>query len=208
MSRLVLALAALVTATAVPARADTLPLIVGLPTEYTAGTPFTFELRAPGLVDFSAYSLELLFETQGDSTSTLSVSATRGVTPDYAFPLGSFQSNTTIESGGTIHRLQVSDTGPMVNTTANVNDLLALVTVTPSLGFTGTIQLSVDGGSLVFLVNSEVTPEILPPENIPVINPAAPPTNGVPTPAAWVSMAIGLAILGLRRKTVRASVEA
>lgn len=199
MNRLVLALATLATAAA-PSRADTLPLIVGLPTEYTAGTPFTFELRAPGLVDFSAYSLELLFQTESNSSATLSVSATRGVTPDYAFPLGSFQSNATLENGGTLHRLAISDTGPSVNTTANVNDLLALVTVSPSSAFTGSIQLSVDGGSLVFLINTEVTPEVVPPENIPLITPSAPPTNGVPTPATWVTMSLGLAILGLRRR--------
>lgn len=200
MNRLILSLTALATlSTATPSRADTLPLIVGLPTEYTPGTPFTFELRAPGLVDFSAFSLQLLFETQVDSTSTLTVSATRGVTPEYAFPLGSFQANTTIENGGFLHRLAISDTGPLVNTTANVNDLLAVVTVSPSVGFSGPIQLSVDGGSLMFLVNTEVTPEIIPPENIPAIN-QAPPTNGVPTPAAWLSMTLGLAILGLRRR--------
>ena len=67
MNRLVLALSGLVIAASTsPVRADPLPLIVGLPTEYTPGTPFSFELRGPGLVDFSAYSMELIFQTQID----------------------------------------------------------------------------------------------------------------------------------------------
>jgi hypothetical protein len=201
MHRLVLALAALVTAASTtPVRADPLPLIVGLPTEYTPGTPFTFELRAPGVVDFTAYSMELIFQTQVDSTSLLTVSATRGVTPEYSFPLGSFQANTTIAPGGLTQNLLISDTGPAVNTTANVNDLLAIVTVSPSAGFTGSIQLSINPDTLVFLINNEGGPDISPPTNIPIINQAPTPVNGVPTPAAWVSMTIGLAILGMRRR--------
>jgi hypothetical protein len=200
MHRLVLALATLVTAASTtPARADTLPLIVGVPLEYTPGTPFTFELRAPGLVDFSAYSIELVFETEVDSTGLLTVSADRGSTPDYSFPIGSFQATNSISPNGLTQTLLITDSGPNVNTTANVNDLLALVTVSPAAGFSGSITLSVNPDNLFFAINSEGGPDIDPPDNVTIIQ-ALPPVDGVPTPAAWVSMTIGVVILGLRRR--------
>ena len=201
MTRLVLALASLLAAASVtPARADTLPLIGGLPVVYIPGSPFTFELRAPGLVDFSAYAIELVFQTQIDSNGLLTVGATRDVTPAYAFPLGSFLATTTVEPGGLTQRVLITDTGALVNTTANVNDLLALVTVSPAAGFSGSIQLSVNPANLFFDRNIETTPDINPPDNIPVINQAAPQPPGVPAPAAWLTMTIGLAILGSRRR--------
>src|SRR2546423_7806946 len=66
-----------------PARADTLPIILAPPT-YTPGEQFSFELRAPNLVDFSGYNIDLSITTQVQNPQ-LQVSFTQPGPTQYPF---------------------------------------------------------------------------------------------------------------------------
>jgi hypothetical protein len=200
MERMTLAAVAALVLAVAPARADTLPLILDAPATYTPGSSFTFEVRVPGVVDFAAYSIELVFDIAVPNSS-LAVTAT----PDpgqYPFPsLSNFQATPGGVPGSTT--LTLSDfTSPGVTTTAGTNDLIAVVSVTPGPGFTGPITISVNPDTLLFDINREQTPSVNPPEPITVEQGAGPPAV-VPTPAAWVTLGIGGLILAARRRVLR-----
>ena len=85
MRTIALALLTLTTVTT-PARADVIPQFVDVPATYVPGTPFTFELRAPGLTGFTDFNLDLIVETVSpDPATLLSVSAVRPGDSEYAF---------------------------------------------------------------------------------------------------------------------------
>lgn len=182
-------------------RAETLPLILDTPAEYLPGTPFTFEVRAPGVVDFTAYSIELVFET-GPGNPPLLLSAAP-VAGQYPFPtLSNFQAVPGSFAGSTTLTLTDSTAPPGVLTTPGTNDLIAVVSVTPGAGFTGSITISVNPSTLSFDLNSEATPSIEAPEPITVTQ-GTPPPQAVPTPAAWLSLGIGGLLLAARRRVLR-----
>ena len=116
MNRFLLAAAALVVA-ALPARADTLPVVLDVPGTYTPGTPFTFELRAPGLADLGLYNIELVFMTDGDPTGLLGLSAAPPADPSL-YPFGTtanFASGVNAGPGGertAAHALPTSASRP------------------------------------------------------------------------------------------------
>ena len=66
MKRMALAVVVLAGLSA-PARAETLPLIEGLPAAYTPGEQFTFTVRVPELIGLIGYRLDLVLTTGANS---------------------------------------------------------------------------------------------------------------------------------------------
>lgn len=201
MTRTALATLAGLALLAAPARADILPVISDAPATYAPGQPFTFELRVPGVADFSAYSIELDFDTNIPNPNI-----TLAGNPDptqYPYPsVGTFQAGVTTVPGSTMVALTVSDSAsPGVTTTPGVNDLIVKVTVTPGADFSGPITISVNPDTLLLDVNTELTPVILAPDPITVEQGA--PASPVPTPAAWATFGLGGLLLAARRRVLR-----
>jgi MYXO-CTERM domain-containing protein len=198
MSRPLLALAALVVYAA-PLRADTLPLIQDQPTEYIPGVPLMFELHAPGLVDFTRFHIDLVFQTENDPAN-LTVSADRPDALSYPFgATGNFSAFPSFPPEGNPVTLSIDGSGTLAITTAGVNDLLAIVTLTPGEDLTGAILVSIDPGTLRFDRNGEITPTIDPPAPF-FIQQGEP--KAAPAPAAWVLLGIGGVALLRRSRTV------
>lgn len=182
------------------ARADILPLILDTPGTYQPGSPFSFEVRVPGVVDFTAYTIELMFDT-GVANPDLTLSAAP-VAGQYPFPsLSNFQTGITANGNSMSLTLTDSTAPPGAQTAAGVNDLIAVVTVTPGPNFTGPITISVNPDTLSFDINSEATPTIEAPPAITVAQGQSPP-QAVPTPAAWLTMSLGGLILAARRRVL------
>ena len=100
------------------------------------------------------------------------------------------------------YTLTISDSGAPVNTVAGVNDLLAVVTVSPGADLSGPIVISV-GADTLLRYNTEGRP----PDNFPepVTVQQGPGVIGVPAPAAWVTLAAGGLILAGRGRLRRAA---
>lgn len=201
MHRMVFAALIVLGFTAASARADTLPLILDTPGTYQPGTPFTFEIRTPGLVDFTAYTIELVFDTTVPNPDlTLSAAPDAG---QYPFPsLSNFQTGITANPGSLSLTLTDSTAPPGALTVAGTNDLIAIITVTPGPSFTGPITISVNPDTLSFDINSEAIPTITVPDAITVEQGAAPP-EAVPTPAAWLTLSLGGLVLAARRRVIQ-----
>ena len=185
--------------TASSARAETLPLITPIPSEYTPGSPLTFTLQAPNLVDVTSFNIDLIVTT-GDPTTApnLTISA---ATPDpslYAFgPGGSFSSSVT--AGPNLNQLDLNiqgaaALGQSATTGTGGSDLLTTVTLTPGLGFTDSITVSVNGRTLQFNTDGDILfPFSAPP---PFEIDLAP----VPGPTAWVPFGLGAMAIGFTRR--------
>jgi hypothetical protein len=204
MRRMAFAVVALIGWCATPARADTLPLIEGLPGTYVPGQQFTFTLRVPELPDFTSYSLELVFATDVTDPALLAF-PTVAPADRYVFPTSAnfgFQFNAL--PGQQEVRLTISDNigFPGVFTTPGENDTLATITVNPGAGLTGPIRLSV-GFNTQFDYNMEAT-FYDPPGNIPPIEQGtASENNPVPAPPGVVLLGLGGLLLGLRTRFIR-----
>jgi hypothetical protein len=191
MRKLAFAVAVLVGCCA-PARADTLPLVEGLPATYTPGQAFTFTLRVPQLADFTNYTLELVFSTAVSDPDLLAGPA---VAPAdrYVFPSSAnFGFQYDAPPGAQEVRLTISDSiaPDGVLTLPGQNDTLATITVTPGATLTGPITLSI-GSNTSFGYNSEGG-FIDPPADIPPIEQASPGGNNpVPAPPGAVLLGIG-----------------
>lgn len=188
MKRMAFAVIALVACCAAPARAETLPLITGLPATYTPGTPFTFTLSVPPLPDFNSYSLELVFTTEPINPPLFAEGS--AAVANYVFPDAvGFTStlSTFVDTNQVV--LTISDTtAPGVLVTPGTNDQLATITVTPGADLTGPIQLSIGIDSLFSYSTEQGEYPFL--EGIPPIEQSAPPAP-VPAPAGAVLFALG-----------------
>jgi len=185
------------------ARADTIPEIVGLPGTYTPGTSFTFEVRVPGLPDFSGFAVQLVFETTVPNPD-LTITAVAGA-GQYPFTDASnFTLNQTApDPGATFFSATITGSGPLTFTTAGTNDLLAFVTVNPGTNLTGPITVSI-GGETVLIYNMEGRNDS-PPEPAIVQQADLPPpsTTPVPAPAGAVLLGLGGLLLAARNRLLR-----
>jgi hypothetical protein len=203
-----LALAVLAGAAA-PARADVLPQFVGLPGNYLPNTPFTFELRAPGLTALTEFSLDLIIETPSpDPVTLLSVSVVRPGDADYPFgATGSFSTSQTsfpVSTRFTIH-IEGASAGPGVDTTPGLNDLLATITVLPGPGMVEPITFSIDPVSMLFNALTESGQGLQAPDPVTVFPEQTDPPTPTPAPAGVVLLGIGGVVLAARRRVARGS---
>lgn len=218
MKRYLLAVAVLAGLTSAPARADSLPLIEGLRTEYVPGQAFSFTVRIPELLGLSGYRLELVFSTEAPNPRLLaapSFTPTAGDPSTYVFG-PTDQAAFTLDMSGPDVRLTITDSfdaprdPPTDVTPENGNSFLATVTVTPlaaSNGLpsvSGPITISI-GGNTSFLISSESGPFDTPGPF--TIQQAEPPSgNPVPAPPAVLLLGIGgLALAARARLTRRAA---
>lgn len=204
MIRSALAALALVLSATSPARADTLPLLEGVPGTYSPGTSFTFTVRVPALFDLSSYSIDLVFGTEV-TEPPLFASASAALTAAdggrYVFPSnGGFQSTLSTFQGGTDIQLTLADSGPLTNTVVGANDTIALVTVTPGTDFSGAITISLGGDTLVDANFEGGTPPPFEPITITQAGGGGGDPNPVPAPPGVALFALGALALGLRRK--------
>src|SRR4051812_12761332 len=63
MKRICIAALLALAASSAAARADTLPLLLDTPISYVPGQSFSFEVRVSPVVDFTAYNIGLVFDT-------------------------------------------------------------------------------------------------------------------------------------------------
>ncbi len=189
------------------ARAETLPILVDVPTTYTPGTAFSFEVRVPELIDFSAYRLDLLFTTDVTNPPLFAEGVAAGT--NYAFPSSAgFQSTLTTFNDSNLIQLTISDlTSPSVNVTrdsnnpTNDNDRLATIIVTPGAELRGPISVSI-GSDTLFSFNDENT-NFTTPEPFTIGQADTGGQNPVPAPASALLLGTGAFILGFRRRIVR-----
>jgi hypothetical protein len=181
-------------------RADTLPLIVA-PTNFTPGTPFNFEVFAPGLSGLGDYSLAFAV-TAGPPASpvdlTVSVSPPAGLT-GYPFPDASNFFVATDASGNTV-TVTVDDasSGLPVTTAAGVNDHLATVTIGPGVNLSGPITVTFSPDSS-FGLGRDVTFD--PPPAFTINPETAQPPTSVPAPAGWLLLGVGgIGVAAVRRR--------
>jgi len=196
-----LVLVGAVLASATTARADILPQFVEVPATYSPGVPFSFEVRLPDVSDFSSYSIEIVFEAGVTDPEILAFATTDPAQYPYPSTAG-FTSSFFAPAGNPQVFLTISDsTSPGVETFSNVNDLLATVTVLPSPRMVGAILLFV-GANTEITINQERTPNITYPAPLVIDQAEAPPVTPVPTPAAWISLSIGVALTLARGRLI------
>lgn len=203
MSRMTLALVALLGCCAGAARADTLPSYVGISntSTYTPGTSFSFELLVPQLGDFANYTVELIFHTQSPNPA-LKVSVTAAPIGNYVFPTNT---NFHLVPGSDTNLndvdLAFSDsTSPGVITTPGANDTLATITVTPDASFSGPITIKM-GAETSFSYDLELG-SIPQPKPI-TITQAEVGVGSVPAPPGVVLLGIGAVLLAARAHLCR-----
>jgi hypothetical protein len=185
-----------------PARAETLPILVDVPTTYTPGTAFSFEVRVPELIDFSAYRLDLIFATDVTNPPLFAEGVAAGT--NYAFPSSAgFQSTLTTFNDSNLVQLTIADsTSPSVNVTMNSNDRLATIIVTPGAELRGPISVSI-GADTLFSFNDENT-NFTTPEPFTIGQADTGGQNPGPAPASALLLGTGALMLGLRRRLVLA----
>ena len=186
-----------------PVRADILPLITPIPTEYTPGVPITFTLTAPGLVDFTGFNVDLIVTTADpNSVPNLTLAAPQPDPAQYPFgATGTYQSSVTPGLQTNQLDLNVNGNAPpfqSVDTVAGVNDLLTTVTLTPGLGLTGSIIVEVNPQTDLFSTSGDVRYRYSPPPPFEIDLAPQP----VPAPAGWLMLGMGGLILVLGRRRV------
>lgn len=213
MKRYVLAVAVVAGLSAAPARAETLPLIEGMPATYTAGVPFTFTLRVPELLGLSGYQLELVFATETPDPRLLAAPSFAAPAPNtYVFGTAD-QAAFTLDTSGPDVRLTISDSfdtprDPPTDVTPGQNDFLATITVSPLAAenglpaVSGPITISIGGGTS-FLFSTESGPFDAPGPFVVVEAEAPPGGNPVPAPPGLLLLAIGGLALGARGRLAR-----
>lgn len=184
------AAAMILAAFAAPAAADFNPALDGVPATYTPGTPFSFTVRAGELNDVGLYNVELLFQTVPPAAGLLSATA---VPPSdlgqYPFTSTANFLATELVAGNTVSLTITdfsSDPPQGVNTFPFANDTLAIVTVTPGVGLTGPIRLSVNLDTLNWWTTDGGLIPFTPPDGEFVIAQSEPDTGAVPAPAGLV----------------------
>ncbi len=202
MNRMLLALALTIVWFQARAEADTLPQVLDIPSTYTPGTAFSFQVLVPGLPDFTGYTIEILFDTEVlDPDLTLSAVP---VAAQYPFPTTTgFTSSGGVIAGTASASITFSDSSlPGVFTTPGVNDLLAVVTVLPGSGMTGTITISFGSGTEL-LFNMEGSDGFELPDPTTVLQEEVLPPVPVPAPTALLSATIGITLLLGRKRRQR-----
>ncbi len=205
MRRMAFAVVALVAGWAGPAHADTLPIIDNLPSTYTPGQAFTFQLSLPQLYEFTSYQLTLVFSTDVQNPA-LSVSGAAAAS-NYPFTSSSkftSSSGTTPDGSGVTLTISDSIAEPGVTVTPGSNDQLATITVTPGTSLTGSITLSIDPNSIFHYNTENGTYDS--PTDIPPIDQASGPGSGsgggtspVPAPAGAMLFGLGGLLVAARR---------
>jgi hypothetical protein len=189
---------------AAPARADTLPLIFDTPSTYVQGTPFTLDVRLPGTVDMTGFSVQLVITTMV-LNPILDITA-EAIPGRYPFlntsNFGTSQAMVLDSNVRYVDFFTLTPDGP-VNTYDSDNDMLAHLTITPGGNVTGPIIISVNDTNLILSIGGEPPPEVILP--IAILDDATPP-SAVPAPAAWLSLGIGGLVLAGRRRRATATV--
>jgi len=182
--------------TAGTSRADVIPLFNDVPATYIPGTPFTFQIIVPEVNGLNSFNVDLIFDTAVTSPD-ITVSAAP-LASQYVFPTTSgFTTSSFTGPGPNEVSVLFSDSAiTPVTTVTGVNDLLGVVTVSPGADLTGPITISFDSSSGVnyFTEGFDVLPDPV------TVDQGMPPPPTVPTPAGWLSMAIGVLILGGRER--------
>jgi hypothetical protein len=191
--------------TAGTSRADTLPLFSDYPDTYIPGTPFTLQITLPdGLNGVSNYNIGLVFDaavvnppltaTAAPPASGYVFPTTTGFTPN--------PSNSFTGPGPNEVSLSFSDSiGANFVSTMPGQDIIATITVDPDISLTGSITVSFTGDTTV----SYFTEGFDNPEGSVTIGQGTPPPAPVPTPAGWLTLAIGGVILMGRNRLQRAA---
>jgi len=203
MSRMTLALVALLGCCAGAARADTLPSYSGISntSTYTPGTSFSFELLVPQLGDFTNYTVELILHTQVQNPA-LKASVTVAPIGNYVFPTNA-NFHLVPGSDNSLNDVDLAfadSTSPGVITTPGTNDTLATITVTPDASFSGPITISL-GAETSFSYDLELG-SIPQPRPI-TITQAAGGTSPVPGPSGMVLLGIGGLLLAGRGRLLK-----
>jgi hypothetical protein len=197
MSRMPFAVAVTFAALTVgTSRADTLPLFSDVPATYIPGTPFSFSVIVPEVNGVSNFNVGLVFDTAVTSPDITAVAIPSST---YVFPSPSWSSSNSFTGPGDNEiSLQFSDSilPSFVSTVTGVNDTLGLVTVSPGSDLTGPITVSFNANTFV----NYFTEGFDSPQGSVTIDQGVPPPPTVPTPAAWLSMAIGTLILAGRER--------
>lgn len=206
MRTALLALIALV-GIALPARADTLPLIDGFDGltadgKYVAGQPFSFDLRAPNLHALTSFNIDLIFQTPtANADDQIEISIVPGV--DHVFPGGTFTTTKTTfpVSTDVLWNITGAAAGAGVST-VGTDGRLARVTVTTKAGVDppGTITFFVEPGTFAidFLNENGIAYEFPETVVVPLADPTTPNTP-VPGPGGAVLLAVGGVVVVGRR---------
>lgn len=195
MTARLLALAAAL-AVAAPGRADLVTL--GVPAEYTPGTPFAVDVGLTPVTNLGLYNVELVFRSPGAAPGWLDLAApVTAAGSGYVFVApDNFLGNWAVV--GSEYRLTLSDftldpTGPDV--AAGVNDRLSSVLVRPSADLTTPIEVGIDRTSL--FVDDTNGDSLLGTGPLPSVTIA--PT-AVPAPAGLACGLIAVGVLLARRR--------
>jgi hypothetical protein len=184
-------------------RADTLPLFNNVPAQYTPGTPFTFQITLPTMLSdgsafngLSNYQVGLVFDAAVNSPA-LSVSAAPPASGYVFSSTSGFTQGSFAGPGQNEVSLQFSDSiAPNIVTVGPGNDILADITVSTGSTLTGPITVSFTSNTSVTYFNEGI--DVTPPA-VTIDQGSAPPPS-VPTPAGWVTLAIGTCILAIRKR--------
>jgi hypothetical protein len=186
--------------TAGTSRADTIPLFSDVPAAYIPGTPFTFQIIVPEINGLSNFNVNLIFDT---GVTSPDITATAAPSPsEYVFSSSSgFSSDPFTGPGPNEVSVQFADSilPNTVSTVTGVNDVLGVVTVYPGSDLTGPITVSFDPSTFVNYFSEGFDT----PQNPVTIDQGTPPPASVPSPAGWLSMAIGTLILAGRERLKR-----
>jgi hypothetical protein len=180
------------------ARAETLPL-VGVPTGYTPGVAFTFDITAPGLTGLTDYTLAFTVTAGSppnlpDLTVTIAPPASGSPFPDTS----NFSPTIDTSPGVNSYFITLTDasSGSGVNTSAGVNDNLATVTITPGVNLSGPITIQFTQND--FSTSRDVGFDLPPTFTINQLPGGGP--EAVPGPSAWLLLGLGgLCVAGRNR---------
>src|SRR5579872_3329812 len=184
-------------------RADTLPLFSDVPAQYIPGTTFTFQITVPDFLNdgsqlngLSKFQVGLVFDASVNNPPLTVSAAPPG--SGYVFPGSTnFSSGSFPGPGPNEVSLQFSDSiAPNFIAAMPGQDILATVTVNPDISLTGPIDVSFTSDTLITYFNEgfDQTPGTI------EIDQGSPPPPSVPTPASWLSLAIGVVILAGRNR--------
>lgn len=136
------------------------PIVLSdLPTGYTPGEPFAFQVELPPIDDLGAYNIDLLLSSDtgvpGDDYG-FDLDQTAPPASGYVFPSdANFFDALNTEAGG--QRLTLTDFDFTGVDVGGLNRIVATVVATTSPGFTGQLSLTVDASSLI-LDTPDATP--------------------------------------------------
>lgn len=197
MMRTALAMLALVAA-AGSSRADTLPLITDAPSGYTPGTPFTFNISAPGLTGLVDYQITMTVTAGTPPGLPDLVVTAASATTEYAFAQdgGNFNVTYGSDAASGTYSVIMSDftNGLGVNTAPGDHDNLATVSISPGVNLSGPIVIGFTQND--FTTSRDVGFDL----PAPLVIPELPPAPAVPAPPALVLVVIAGACLVARQR--------